>query len=383
MMIRKPAAASASDQLVVPENVENLSLDDKIEAFQKAVLGQDPKLAKGPILRKFFGPNEMSALWSRLNTAVKKSSPSLKQKWAELKKPGQDRAIRKNEQKNEILALKLTIDDDDEWARQSIQVMETFTSTETWAREGEWFYKGELEQKLGRKEAQEHIDMGKYESDEDEQGTKVYRKVRKIDRKEVSRGTSTAMAYNKDLKQGEGKQLKKQLADVDMQAAIEAWASASSSGSLSLDGLVNSAPTTVRKRPAGVGLNPPEDDDKGQGKGQGKTDMGKKDTGTGKGKGSTTTDKMASLGMAMAQLTKYEVKLQIVKNKLKNNAICKPIKDRVKLVVKEIIARRKVLSGFMDSSDNTAILKVLNENKKYISKTIIDVLKTAQRISKT
>ena len=87
--------------------------------------------------------------------------------------------------------------------------------------------------------------------------------------------------------------------------------------------------------------------------------------------------------MAMTQLTKYEVKLQVVKNKLKNNAICKPIKDKVKLVVKEIIARRKALSGFMDSSDNTAIQKVLNETKKYIAKTIIVVHKTAQRISKT
>ena len=175
--------------------------------------------------------------------------------------------------------------------------------------------------------------------------------------------------------------MKKQLADVDMLTAIEAWASASSNGSLSLDGLVNSQPTTVRKRPAAVGLNPPEDDDKGQG--TGKTDTGKTDTGKGKGKDTTTTDKMASLGMAMAQLTKYEVKLQVVKNKLKNNAICKPIKDKVKLVVKEIIARRKVLSGFMDSSDNTAIQKVLNETKKYIAKTIMEVLKTAQRISKT
>ena len=381
MMMRRPASASASGELVVPGNLSNLSLDDKIKAFQKAVLGQDPKLAKGPILRKFFGPNDMSALWSRLNTAVKKSSPSLKQKWTDLKKKGQARAVRKNEQKNEILALKLTIDDDDEWARQSIQVMETFTATETHSREGEWFYRGELEQKLGRKEASEHIEMGKYESDEDDQGTKVYRKVRRIDKKEVSRGTSTAMAYSKDLKQGDGTELKKQLADVDMLTAIEAWASASSTGSLSLDGLVNSAPTTVRKRPAAVGLNPPEDDDKGQGKG--KTDTGKTDTGKGKGKDTTTTDKMASLGMAIQKLTRYEVKLQVVKTKLKNNAICKPIKDKVKLVVKEIIARRKVLSGFMDSSDNTAIQKVLNETKKYIAKTIIDVMKTAQRISKT
>ena len=73
----------------------------------------------------------------------------------------------------------------------------------------------------------------------------------------------------------------------------------------------------------------------------------------------------------------------MVKNKLKINAICKPIKDKVKLVVKEIIARRKVLSGFMDSSDNTAISKVLKDTKKYIDNTIIYVMKTAQRISKT
>ena len=82
----------------------------------------------------------------------------------------QGRGTSKNAIKNEILMLKLTIDDMTEWADRSVSTIERLSVVEEATRAGEWLYFGELEQKLGHKEASEHIAMGKYEEGKDHQG---------------------------------------------------------------------------------------------------------------------------------------------------------------------------------------------------------------------
>ena len=175
-VMKRPAAAASqavsadSKADDVPSNLDTLNIDEKIARFQKACLGQSEG-ARGPLLRKWFSPKEMSLLWGRLNTAVGRSNAALKQKWADLKKKDQGRSSQKNQINNEILALKLSVENENEFAERAITIIEELKVSRENSREGEWVYRGELEQKLGQREAAEHIAMGKYEEGEDHQGT--------------------------------------------------------------------------------------------------------------------------------------------------------------------------------------------------------------------
>ena len=76
---------------------------------------------------------------------------------------------------------------------KSLKIM---TFTETHRREGEWLYRGEIETKLGAREAAEHIDMGKYEEGEDEQAPRCIARSGKLisrRRRTLILSTSTAL----------------------------------------------------------------------------------------------------------------------------------------------------------------------------------------------
>ena len=143
-----------------PANHDSMTIDEKIAGFQKACIGQD-EAARGSLLRRWFSPKEMSTLWGRLNTAVKQSNPIVKQKWQELKEKNQGREINKNAIKNNILMLKLTIEDSADWADRAVSTIEKMSVTTEASRKGEWYYRGELEQKLGQRDMTIRVYFGK------------------------------------------------------------------------------------------------------------------------------------------------------------------------------------------------------------------------------
>ena len=86
----------------------------------------------------------------------------------------------KNSTKN--TALNLQVCWPDKWQEHFATVTDTLSQSKTRRVEGEWFTRGELEQKKGYEETERHIAAGKYSSDEDSDGERIFRKKRKIDR---------------------------------------------------------------------------------------------------------------------------------------------------------------------------------------------------------
>ena len=90
-------------------------------------------------------------------------------------------------------------------------------------------YVGELEQKLGVKEAAAHIQMGKYEKGEDAQGTAMYRKVQWSEAKEAKRGVTLSVNADKQLHDmNEVKQLSDGIWNQNLASMMSANASSSS-----------------------------------------------------------------------------------------------------------------------------------------------------------
>ena len=85
-----------------------------------------------------------------------------------------------------------------EWEDICAFEIKTFTKTREKMEEGEWFYEGEMKQKHGEEEWAQFKAMGKFDTQEDEDGITRYRKIRMIERKaktmsdqaEVSKKTS-------------------------------------------------------------------------------------------------------------------------------------------------------------------------------------------------
>ena len=124
---KKPAAAGDLEEEAIKKEKEDVpetsdqekqekeekppkSLDEKVEEFQKEV---ESRIAAGKcdgddmahIMKESFSAGEMSALWGRLQTCMKKAAPSTQQAWSDIKTQGQKHG--KNTAKNRILALNL------------------------------------------------------------------------------------------------------------------------------------------------------------------------------------------------------------------------------------------------------------------------------------
>eukprot|EP00974_Lingulodinium_polyedra_P017104 1659806-Lingulodinium_polyedra.AAC.1 len=63
LVLKKPVAAPVA-------NMSSMTLGQELKGVQAAMLAQSPDEPKGPLLRKWFTPGEMSALWLRLNACI-------------------------------------------------------------------------------------------------------------------------------------------------------------------------------------------------------------------------------------------------------------------------------------------------------------------------
>ena len=87
------------------ESIKNMNLDQKIEAFRTYMLAQKDNHSRGIFLKRYFNQNEMSALWSRLNTLRNQSKrPEIAKTWKQIQdaKDGS-----KTERKQQFLATAL------------------------------------------------------------------------------------------------------------------------------------------------------------------------------------------------------------------------------------------------------------------------------------
>ena len=124
-----------------------------------------------------FTETEKTNLWSALDTQMKKTH--LMKEWQELKKKGQREG--KVAAKNRVLALQLSGNNLMEWQSMVAKEINDVIHNEKTTSETEWKYRGELDQMMGEKQAQEFIDKNKFLVKEDADGDLMYRRVRHVE----------------------------------------------------------------------------------------------------------------------------------------------------------------------------------------------------------
>ena len=177
--VEKPKAEAESaeeDCDVDLPDVSDLDLNQKVALFRKYVT-QQATASPAKLLNNMFTKDEMSALWSRLRTAVKGASDTVQENWSKICTLNMREG--KNEKKNHTLALTLAFPST--WQERFIKDVVRVSSKESKGSDIRWYYRGELEQIHGPQEAAEFIAKGKYIEGNDEQGDIIYRKAQKME----------------------------------------------------------------------------------------------------------------------------------------------------------------------------------------------------------
>ena len=204
--------------------------------------------------------------------------------------------------KNRILALQLAGRDTHEWEHHVAEEIKTAEDKDEKVTEKEWFYRGELETKLGKEQTAEFIMKGKFVGKEDEDGDMVYCKARRLDRH--TDGTSNVAIARADG-QIDAETYSK-LSDALSQFGIEKKSAIEGEGGA--DG----------GAAAGSG--------KGGGKGGGRNPGGGKGGGKAGGKAADPDAKQKALVNATIQLfSKYRTQLETAKKTLGKNKMATSI----------------------------------------------------------
>ena len=210
--MKKPAAAKAASAKAIaeetkpademkprPECVAELKkieddpkikpLDKKLARFRACA---DPN-ADGSelfqLLKKFFEPGEMSALWGRFGTLVNGQSPETQQAWQKI--CSMDWRSGKQEAKGKILAMQVV--NPSKWKEFLVHESNTLTRKVTKEVKKKRYYRGELVQLHGQEEFDDFVSKGKFEVGEDSDGDECFYKKEKaeIDSLEMARVAKT------------------------------------------------------------------------------------------------------------------------------------------------------------------------------------------------
>ena len=195
--MKKPAAAKAASAKAIgeetkpademkprPECVAELKkieddpkikpLDKKLARFRACA---DPN-ADGSelfqLLKKFFEPGEMSALWGRFGTLVNGQSPETQQAWQKI--CSMDWRSGKQEAKGKILAMQVV--NPSKWKEFLVHESNTLTRKVTKEVKKKRYYRGELVQLHGQEEFDDFVSKGKFEVGEDSDGDECFYKKR-------------------------------------------------------------------------------------------------------------------------------------------------------------------------------------------------------------
>ena len=168
-------------------------LDEKVDAFKKQVakMGaqQEPKLE---LLRTFFTPTEMSALWGRLTTQRGKSDMSIKEAWGALCSLPTNSALKKR-----LVMLDFVIKPPGAWQTTLLTQTDDLTRKDTNSRHNQQYTRGELEVIHGIAEASRLIEAGKFDRAEDSDGDEVF--VKRIKSSTSVSSREQTMSFNRSV----------------------------------------------------------------------------------------------------------------------------------------------------------------------------------------
>ena len=140
------------------------------------------------------------ALWKRMDRMKNGKPFTVKEAWNNMKKltPGT-----RNEQKHKAFMLWLKDPDSEDWCQHVVNVTESFTKSHKQTITKSKFYKGELIQKHGRREALDFIAKGKYKATQDEDGDEIFvvtQAHEEMSRERSSTASATKYHQNKQLR---------------------------------------------------------------------------------------------------------------------------------------------------------------------------------------
>lgn len=130
-------------------------------------------------MKETFEPAEMSALWSRLKTVLKKSNNQVQQTWSEIEAKGKH--SNKQEDKRIVLAGALKVDFEvDKFQTFVVKEVMQLVRTKTQGTKTKVLYRGELHQIHGVREAEAFIKKGKYVRTVDQDGDECFIKSQAV-----------------------------------------------------------------------------------------------------------------------------------------------------------------------------------------------------------
>lgn len=204
-VMKKPAAAKAAaaaadgEMKPRPECVAELKkieadptvkpLDKKLARFRACADPNADGTELFKLLKKFFEPSEMSALWGRFGTLVNGQSPETQQAWHKI--CNMDWRSGKQEAKGKILAMQVV--NPSKWKDFLVHESNTLTRKVTKEVKKKRYYRGELLQLHGQEEFESFVEKGKFEVGEDSDGDECFYKKEKseIDSLEMARVAKT------------------------------------------------------------------------------------------------------------------------------------------------------------------------------------------------
>ena len=186
---KKPKADTKDTNQLTADNVEQFKdqpLDQKLELYRSWAskqidAGQLDYQLLNKVLRQLMDQNNMSALWSRLKTSLKKTgSKQVREAWEKICDKGMREG--KTDKKSEVLCINLALgsDTDKNWEDYLSEEFLSLAQVDKVASTGEWMYYGALEKKHGKEELDDIIKTGKMDTTTDRWGDTMYHRKRII-----------------------------------------------------------------------------------------------------------------------------------------------------------------------------------------------------------
>jgi len=203
------------------------SLEEKVNSYSdivKKILDKSESVVlqdSQQLLRSFFTPNEMSALWGQMKRTVNKSgSAAFKAEHNTISKLG----VRQGKQQKLNLMLNMFLKDRLNFESAAVHALRQVSRVDTHLTIGTWMYRAELKQALGAETATAYIDKGKYEKDVDSDGDSIFKKRVKSHTKSDEQRDTVKVKKKRSVDQDEAAEIEARLGEVCSEASQRAQA---------------------------------------------------------------------------------------------------------------------------------------------------------------
>jgi len=236
------------ERAAILKKIKHKTLDQKVELFRQYFDDKKNVQNRSKYLKLFFKKDEMSKLWGKLQTAMKKCSAETQKEWDRIKElPAREG---KTAAKQHVLALKLCCPED--WEHRLASSSTVAGKRTSHKKTKEKFYRGELDVKHGKDEAEWMIKKGKYKEEEDSDGDTVYVRTNKTEVEESYKEEKTESHKSAKMNAEESKAL---------EASIDNWMKQQGGSLMSLEDMTEPRGTKTKKAMKAAAVKDDDEDE--------------------------------------------------------------------------------------------------------------------------